>query len=309
MLNLIDEKIKTNNASILVVDDDPINLTIIESLLTDFYTITTANSGAAALEKCQQIQPDLILLDVIMTDMSGLDVCSKIKSDNAINHIPVIFITSIKDQNDQNKCWDVGAVDFVEKPVNGTTLLKRIKVHLTNKLQTDQLKKMSYIDGLTGLYNRFMLEEVLANNILHAPEASTASSIFMIDIDWFKQYNDLYGHIQGDECLKIISNTIRTLLNRPKDVVIRYGGEEILCILPKTDLDDAKKLAETLLSSLSVLKITHDSSPFKFVTVSIGIHTVSPVNKFSTKRCLNLVDDALYSAKNSGRNCYKIKLD
>lgn len=310
MLKLIEKSLDIKSATILIVDDDMINLTVIQSLVSEHYNTVTATSGEEALEICRKIQPDLILLDVIMQGISGLDVCTKLKKDEQVNHIPVMFITSIKDQNDQNKCWDAGAVDFVEKPINGITLLKRIKVHLTIKLQTDLLTKMSYLDGLTGLSNRYFLDDVLEKGILQTNELKESVAILMIDIDWFKQYNDIYGHQKGDECLKKVAKNILEIFNKPNDEVIRYGGEEILCILPNTNLTKAEELSNQLLSSLANKGIYHTGSPIGIVTVSIGIAMVNNSNSTNKTNIelINFADKALYKAKQKGRNCYVVEL-
>ncbi|RZF90210.1 diguanylate cyclase [Pseudoalteromonas sp. CO302Y] len=298
----INTNLSLDEAVILIVDDEPINATVIESLLSPYKT-QIVDCGKKVLSMCDKFKPDLILLDVVLGDMSGLEVCKTLKTHPLYSHIPVIFITAILDQEDQNKCWQAGGIDFVPKPVYGATLLNRVKVHLTLKKQTDLLKCLSQRDSLTGLYNRRYLQEALKQNIRLAKRNNSALSVLMIDIDWFKQYNDLFGHQQGDLCLKQVANEIQNSLNRPTDTVIRYGGEEFLCVLPDTDMQGATFITKKLLSNICKLNIEHPKASAKIISVSIGCTTLIDhhleLNSDSLIRC---ADTALYQAKNQGRN-------
>lgn len=213
-----------------------------------------------------------------------------------------MFITSNEDQDEQNECWAAGAVDFVTKPVNGVILRNRVKAHLTLKLQTDLLRSMSFVDGLTGLYNRHLLVDALGKGILHARRSGKPLSLLMIDVDWFKQFNDTYGHLNGDECLKSIAAVIKSCLLRPTDFAVRYGGEEFLCLLADTDLVGAKHIAAALLESVTRLDIVHKASPLGHVTVSIGVHTSVPKALSNDNALIGQADAALYQAKHKGRN-------
>jgi len=298
----MEQKISLTESVILIVDDDPINAIVIEDLLSGLYQTKTVHSGESALILCDAQPPDLILLDVMMDGMSGLETCKTLKNNSQTQHIPIIFITSMHDQDDQNRCWEVGCVDFVAKPVNGVTLRNRIKAHLTLKLQTDLLRRMSFVDGLTGLYNRHLLKDVMVRLISDVNRSKQNLSAMMIDVDWFKGYNDTYGHLEGDECLKSLAGMMMNILQRPMDIAIRYGGEEFLCLLPDTDRQGVEHLAKLMLKSVQNLAIEHKQSEFKVVTISIGIHTVSNTKNASFENVLTKCDEALYAAKQLGRN-------
>lgn len=299
---LSEHKTSIADSLILIVDDDPINSTVIHNLLATTYKAHVVESGEQALDFCATNLPDLILLDVMMGGISGLETCKRLKNSQHTQHIPVVFITSILDQDSENRCWDAGGVDFVSKPVNGITLLNRIKSHLTLKLQADFLRRMTFIDGLTGLYNRHLLSEVISKGILHTNRSGSPFSLMMIDVDWFKAFNDTYGHLVGDDCLRGIANAIRQTLHRPTDVAMRFGGEEFLCFLPQTDIAGAKHIAAKLLKVVEGLGLPHKSSPFGVTTISIGICTVDPHTNKNNRQIIGQADSALYKAKQSGRN-------
>jgi diguanylate cyclase (GGDEF)-like protein len=299
---ITEQKLSLAESVILIVEDDPINAVVIEDLLSGLYQTKTVHSGESALKFCDVQPPDLILLDVMMDGISGLETCRTLKFNTQTQHIPIIFITSMHDQDDQNRCWEAGCVDFVAKPVNGVTLRNRIKSHLTLKLQTDLLRRMSFVDGLTGLYNRHLLEDVMEKFTSHVNRTNQPLSLMMIDVDWFKGYNDTYGHLEGDECLKRLARAIKDSLQRPTDMAIRYGGEEFLCLLPDTDHQGVENIANLLLKMVKDLAIEHKLSEFKVVTVSIGIHTISNSKNTSLVSTLAKTDEALYAAKQLGRN-------
>lgn len=294
--------LRLNDSVILIVDDEPINTTVLESLLAPFYNTHSTDCGENVLYLCETVKPDLILLDVILGTMSGLDVCKQLKNHSQYKDIPVIFITSIKELDDQNSCWQAGAVDFVTKPVNGVTLLNRVKAHLTLKKQADLLKSLCEHDSLTGLNNRRFLQNTLDQNIRLAVRNDKALSVLMLDIDYFKQYNDSLGHQQGDECLKRVADEIKRSVNRPTDTTIRYGGEEFLCVLPDTDIQGAQFIAHKLLANIRELNIEHPHATSGVLSISIGSATFPGHEAISTDELIRSADKALYQAKHQGRN-------
>ncbi|GAC16691.1 GGDEF domain-containing response regulator [Aliiglaciecola lipolytica] len=302
--NYYQQKSSLSESLILIVEDEPISAMVIADLLSDLYQTKIVHSGEEALEFCKNNTPDMILLDMLMTGMSGLQTCQTIKTDPNLQHIPIIFITSVKNQDDQNKCWEAGAVDFVNKPVNGITLQNRVKAHLTLKLQSDLLRRMSFVDGLTGLYNRHLLDEILEKTILQSIRSKTPLSLLMIDIDWFKLYNDTYGHLKGDECLKEVGEAIRDVLLRPTDLAFRYGGEEFLCLLPDTEQIGAEHVSQQILEKIAALKIPNEPSSNGLVNVSIGIHSSLITTLIQANEIIQKADSALYAAKQKGRNQY-----
>lgn len=303
---IADQKTSSDDSVILIVEDDPINVIVMEDLLAGLYHTKTVNCGEDALILCDAEPPDLILLDVMMDGISGLETCKILKSQSKTQHIPIIFITSMHDQDDQNLCWEAGCVDFVSKPVNGVTLRNRIKAHLTLKLQTDLLLRMSFLDGLTGLYNRNLLEDVMVKLTSHVKRSKQPLGLMMVDVDWFKGYNDTYGHIQGDECLKKVATVIKETLLRPTDMAIRYGGEEFLCLLPDTDQKGIEHVATKMLTAVQNLGIAHKLSEYKVVTVSVGVHTVLGNENAPLVELLAMADEALYDSKQRGRNRFSV---
>ncbi|WP_372627509.1 diguanylate cyclase [Arsukibacterium sp.] len=292
-------------ATILVVDDQPTNIQIIYHILGDSYQVLMATSGAQALQVCRDSAPDLVLLDVMMPDMDGLQTCQAMKADETIAAIPVIFVTGLQKQEEEDACWQAGAVDFIQKPVNANTLLHRVKAHLTLKRQTDFLHSLAYVDGLTGIFNRRFLDSTLEKQIaIGKRQKQREISVLMIDIDHFKLFNDQFGHLAGDEALRKVAETLEQGCLRPNDIVARYGGEEFVVILPNTDRQGADKVAAKLLKAITELAIPHPTTEHGIVTISIGGAT-SPYDEASKEAITALADKQLYAAKQSGRNCFR----
>jgi len=292
-----------NNARILIVDDDPLNQQILKSILQDEYNTFVVSSGAEAIEFCHRHLPDLVVMDVQMPDMDGWTACKIMQSSVNLRQTPVIFATSMDTADAEVSCWEAGGVDFLVKPVASVSLRNRVKTHLTLKFQSDTLKKLAYKDGLTHLYNRRYLEDSLPKERALARRNKSLLSVIMIDIDHFKHYNDTYGHLKGDACLKQVAMAINNVVLRPTDIVARYGGEEFICVLPNTDEQGAKVISRSILEAIDKIKIAHIDSSFGVVTVSMGLATTSNANEDSTE-LLAKADTNLYEAKSNGRNCW-----
>lgn len=288
------------NATILVVDDQPINIQVIYQILGEQYQILMATSGPEAINVCKKSMPDLVLMDVVMPEQDGLTTCKLMKADSEIANIPVIFVTGLQQQSEENACWDAGAVDFIQKPVNPSTLQNRVKAHLTLKRQADLLRSMAYVDGLTGVYNRRYFEKYLHSQVAVCKRLQQPIAIMIIDIDHFKQYNDHFGHLAGDDALKLVAQCLKNSSQRPADLVARYGGEEFVCVLPNTDSTGAAHLAAQMLVAISDLAIEHPTSTTGKVSISIG---VAATTNYSTN-LTQLADEQLYLAKQQGRNRY-----
>ncbi|QVK33035.1 diguanylate cyclase domain-containing protein [Pseudomonas syringae] len=288
---------------ILVVDDQPVNIRLINELLKGEYDIIMATEGKQALLKCQTQNPDIILLDVLMPGMSGHDICRALKANEHTRHIPVIFLTSQDEEADEALGFELGAVDFITKPIRSSVISARVRSHLALKLQSDFLKTIGLTDGLTGIDNRRMFDDNLRRDWLHCLRHKQYISLFMIDIDHFKLYNDHYGHQQGDECLRAVANAINKGLRRPYDSVARYGGEEFACVLPNTDATGALKVAQDVLEQVRALGIEHiNSTTRKVVTISIGVATTIPTKGDLADELLKAADKELYSSKKTGRD-------
>jgi diguanylate cyclase (GGDEF)-like protein len=287
---------------LLVVDDQPTNIQALYRIFSADHRILMATSGAKALTVCKDDAPDLILLDVVMPDMDGHEVCARLKADEATRNIPVIFVTSQTDAEEETRGLELGAVDFIAKPVNPAVVRARVKTQLTLKAQTDLLRQMIFIDGLTGVANRRCFDERLSTEWLRAARGSSPMALMMLDVDHFKLYNDRYGHLAGDECLRRVASAIKGGLLRPSDLVARYGGEEFACILPGSDFEGALAVGNRIEQRIRELEIEHAGSDVcATVTVSIGVAMSLPDPKGDPARLLALADAQLYRAKHSGR--------
>ncbi|MDX1491956.1 MAG: diguanylate cyclase [Pseudohongiellaceae bacterium] len=289
-------------ATILVVDDQSLNIQVINALLSPDYNILAATSGAKAIELCQKTKPDLILMDVVMPQKSGWETCRELKLIKELESIPVIFVTGLESEEEENTCWDAGGVDFIKKPVNATTLKQRVKAHLKLKFQSDFLRNMAFVDGLTCVYNRRFFDDAYDKALRQHARDNLGMVVGIVDVDYFKRFNDRYGHLAGDDCLRSIAKALRSVMRRPHDVFARYGGEEFACILPETDLLGAQVIAKKMLEAVRRLSIPHEESPFNHVTVSIGFAAVDADSESSRDELLAKADENLYKAKQSGRD-------
>ena len=287
---------------LLLVDDQPINIQALYRIFSPDYRVLMATSGAKALELCRADRPDLVLLDVVMPDMDGHEVCRRLKSEAVTCNIPVIFVTAHNDAAEETHGFEVGAVDFIAKPVNPATVRARVKTHLTLKHQSDLLRQMVFIDGLTGVFNRRCFDEQLATEWRRASRTASSLGLLMLDIDHFKRYNDHYGHQHGDDALRRVAGAIKDCLMRPGDLVARYGGEEFACIVPTTKVEGALRVAERIEQAVRKLQLVHaDSDTAPFVTLSIGLALGQPGRDANPSALLALADVQLYLAKHSGR--------
>ena len=290
--------------NVLIVDDEPMSRMLLESILELVFTCATAESGEEAISYCEANLPDLVLLDMNMPDISGLDVCSALKASPETNHIPVIFVTSTMDIESENACWEVGASDFVMKPVNASTLTHRIKTHLQNKLRTEFLKMMTFHDQLTGLYNRMYLTNEIPLLIKQVARDKGTVGAIMIDIDYFKLFNDTYGHLEGDICLQKVAQIVSDTVKRPKDAVIRFGGEEFLVVLPYIDHQGTKLVAHQLVEAVAHAKIPHGKGIENRVSISAGfaVWKATDVVEDDVAALIEDADISLFEAKELGRN-------
>ncbi len=289
-------------ARLLVVDDQPVNVQAIHQIFAATHDVFMATSGEQALIFCRKTPPDLVLLDVVMHGMSGLEVCRSLKRRPDTQDIPVIFVTGHEQPDEETACWEAGGVDFVNKPVNPTTLRNRVRAHLTLKLQADLLREMAFVDGLTGVANRRFFDERLEAEWRRCTRSQLPLALIMADVDFFKRYNDRYGHQAGDDCLCRVAAALRHGLKRPYDLVARYGGEEFVGILPDTDLAGASAIAHSLERAVRGLQIEHaDSSVEKVVTISLGVGYAPPWPVRPAESLIALADAQLYRAKQEGR--------
>lgn len=288
---------------LLIVDDHPINIQVLYQAFSTDHQVCMATSGKQALEVCLMQKPDLILLDIEMPDISGYEVCAQLKKLPETKDIPVIFVTAHIDEETETRCFNAGAVDFISKPINRNTVRARVRTHLLLKAQSDLLRQMVYRDGLTEVYNRRYFDERLNQEWKLANRNHTPLSLIILDVDFFKKYNDLYGHLAGDDCLRRVAKTAQQALKRPTDLVSRYGGEEFACLLPNTELSGALAVAETIKQHILELKIPHaDSSVCPFVSVSLGVCCRREGSLQGLADFMQRADTQLYQAKKNGKN-------
>lgn len=288
---------------ILLVDDAPTNIQMLNETLKDGYHLFFATNGRDALRIASESVPDLVLLDVIMPDMDGYEVCRTLKADPVLRDIPIIFITAMNQQEDEAVGLELGAVDYIAKPFNPTIVRLRIRNQIELKRQRDLLARLSHLDGLTGIPNRRSLNDVLDREWRRGSRSQRPLSLLMLDIDYFKAYNDSCGHLAGDDCLRAVAQSLKGSLGRAADFIGRYGGEEFLAILPETDESGALIVANDILSAVAGLNIPHPASPLgPTVTISIGCATAVAQREAQPDCLLQAADKALYQAKQEGRN-------
>lgn len=309
---------------ILVVDDEPINIKILVQVLSDEYDIMVARSGQQALSIATSTQPDLILLDVVMPEMDGFEVCSRLKQQGETARIPVIFITALGDAKAETQGLEIGAVDYIAKPISPPVVKVRVRNQFELKRAHEELMEsheqlaqrtqdleianaklqlLSERDGLTGIANRRKFDTVWESEWQRAARQHLPLAVALIDVDHFKAYNDHYGHQAGDDCLRQVAQALAATAQRVNDLVARYGGEEFVVVLPGLTGPEAFQVAQKLVAAVADCRIPHaHSSAAPVVTVSIGVAARVPEPDTQPGSLLENADATLYQAKHSGRN-------
>ncbi|MEI6558922.1 MAG: diguanylate cyclase [Rhodospirillaceae bacterium] len=288
---------------IVIIDDTPVNIRILHAVLARDFDVRFATSGADGLELVAGELPDLVVLDVMMPEIDGYEVCRRLKADPLLAQIPVIFVTALNDAEDEAKGLEVGAVDYLTKPITPAIVLARVKTHVELKRLRDRLELQSTTDGLTGVANRRGFDACLVREWQRAARARNPLSLILADIDFFKLYNDHYGHLAGDICLRKVAQAMADTVSRPADLVARYGGEEFVALLPETDALGARVLAEEMRGQIAALAINHATSLVAdHVTLSLGVTTLVPDGHDDPTYLILQADEALYLAKNQGRD-------
>ena len=286
---------------VLVADDDAINRQVLSELLKPEYTVILAKNGAQTLELAARHLPDLILLDVVMPDMDGYEVLRRLRADSRTEHISVIFISGLDRPEDEANGLNMGASDYIAKPFNATVVTARVALHLQVVRQRRMLERLAHIDGLTELANRRRFDELFGAEWRRARDSARPLSLALLDIDCFKQYNDHYGHPAGDRVLRSVARTAASFMRRPADLAARYGGEELVLLMPDTDAAHARQLAHGVRAAIEQSCIAHGASQVAGVlTASMGGATLGGAE--SAAELLDAVDAQLYRAKHAGRN-------
>ncbi|NYE59993.1 diguanylate cyclase (GGDEF)-like protein [Duganella sp. 1224] len=293
----------TGTQKVLVADDDIVNRQVLAELLKPEHTVLLAKNGEQTLERAARHLPDLILLDVVMPDMDGYEVLRRLRADAHTAHITVIFISGLARPEDEANGLKMGAADYISKPFNETVVMARVAMHLQMVRQRRMLEHLAHVDGLTELANRRRFDEVYEAEWQRSRRSGRPLSLALLDIDAFKQYNDHYGHPAGDRALRAVARTAASGLRRPADLAARYGGEEMVLLLPDTEAAQAQQVVSCICGAIAELRIPHEaSSVAPVLTVSAGGATLNAATAETGSELFAVADHLLYQAKKAGRN-------
>ena len=289
---------------ILIVDDNKQNIEILMDLFKDKYRVAAALNGERALKiAASESPPDIILLDIVMPEMNGYRVCRLLKGGESTMNIPVIFVTAVSEVMDATRGFETGAVDYITKPFHPPMVEARVKLHLDLKHKQELLEEYAFIDSLTEMPNRRSFDQQAEKEWKRAQRSGQPLSVLSLDIDHFKEYNDTYGHGQGDECLRRVAQSILRCLRRAGDFAARFGGDEFAALLPYTKREEGLTIAAAILQDLADQAIPHaESRAADHVTVSCGLTTAATNSGATIDQILQAADRALYAAKHGGRN-------
>ena len=307
---------------ILVVDDSPTIRAALRALLERMgHTVVEANDGKQALQMYRQDRPGLVLIDVVMPIMDGYESAQHMRETKADEWVPIIFLSSKEADQDLDRAIEAGGDDYLVKPVSFVVLnakiraLQRLESMRTKQLEMSrdlasanrELEKLSRQDGLTGIANRRYFDSYLVTEVRRGARERQPLSLVLSDVDHFKAFNDCYGHQAGDDCLRRVAAALSSAGRRPADLAARYGGEEFAMVLPGTALEGAVDVAQAVSRVIESLGIPHARSAVNAkVTLSQGIVSLTPEKETSSEDLIQRADQALYLAKQQGRNRYVV---
>jgi two-component system chemotaxis family response regulator WspR len=315
---------------VLLVDDQMMVAEGIRRMLVDEADITFhyCNDPNQAVSMATEIKPTVILQDLIMPDIDGYTLLKAYRANEATRNIPVIVLSTKEGPEDKSLAFERGANDYLVKLPDRIELIARIRAHSKSYLaqsqrdeafqalrelqqelekSNEELQKLSSLDGLTGIANRRRFDEFIAKECQRSDRENTSLSMILIDIDYFKPYNDNYGHLAGDGCLRQVAGALDEVISRPADLVARYGGEEFGVVLPSTDMDGAIQVAKVLGEKIRSLAIPHKfSTVTNHITISMGVANKVAGESASPNKLIDRADKALYRAKDSGRDNYQV---
>ncbi|GAB6140003.1 PleD family two-component system response regulator [Methylosoma difficile] len=311
---------------IMLVDDQAIVGKLIQNMLAEHADISFhyCHNPELAIEEAISIMPTVILLDLLMPNVNGLDLLKKIRQHPTTRDIPVIMLSTEDEPSTKVKAFECGANDYLVKLPDKVELVARLRYHskaFIHKLQRDkvfealqkaqaelekqniELLRLSQLDGMTEIANRRYFDECILIELKRAFRNQLPMAVIMLDIDHFKRYNDTYGHLQGDDCLRKVARILKQQIHRPADLIARYGGEEFVILLPETELEGALAIAESICEAIADAQIPHQSSTTaKYVTASLGVTSGLPNSTDTPDQWLKQADAMLYNAKAAGRN-------
>jgi len=308
---------------ILIVDDVPVSIKVLGELLREYYEIIVATSGYKAIEVALKNKPDLILMDVVMPEMNGLETCRRLKENEQTANIPVIFLTAMAESSDVIKGFGVGGQDYIVKPFNKTEVIARVKNHIELKKSKEKIEQyalelerknqelqqllekveqVAMTDFLTGIPNRRFAINIMNEELSRISRSGDSFSLLMVDVDNFKNINDFYGHECGDYVLKHLATLIQSVLRR-HDMVARWGGEEFLIMLPGTEINNAKITAEKTISHVRAQVFNYKGKLFN-ITITVGVAQNQAGDNLDN--IIKRADEAMYLGKKSGKNCVKV---
>ncbi len=302
---------------VLVADDDPtMRLLLQRAMQSENFEVILATNGEECLMLCLQYQPDLVLLDAVMPILNGFKCCATLKQQMGEGCPPILMITTLDDEKSVEKAFESGAIDYVTKPIHWSVLRYRVRrllqmswsmaeiQRLLHQLESanQELNRLNRLDSLTQIANRRHLDEVVEQEWQVALKDQISLSLILCDIDYFKQYNDIYGHLSGDTCLRQVAMAIHQAVSPSNGLVARYGGEEFAVLLPNTPLTEALKVAAKIQTKLHAQAIQHSRSDTGYVTISCGVSSLIPQPHLAIEALIEAADQALYQAKARGRN-------
>ncbi len=322
---MIDPELQKKPPLILIVDDEKtVRMVLRRAMVKEGYKVIDACDGEECLDICLKQKPDLVLLDAMMPGIDGFTCCAQLKKLLGKNCPPILMITALEDQASVDLAFDVGATDYITKPIHWAVLRQRVRRLIQTwwlvqelKLQIDkekmlseeleianqQLQRLASLDGLTKIANRRCFDQTFLYEWKRMMRKKQSLSLILCDVDFFKAYNDTYGHVSGDKCLQKVAKLIQANAKRTGDLAARYGGEEFAIILPDTGGEGAVKVAENIKQHLQSLAIPHVGSLISnYITLSFGITSAVPDTDSSPDSLIHQADNALYEAKRKGRN-------
>jgi len=296
--------IETHHANILVVDDDTTQLNFYKASLSPNFKCSFATNAKEALALAHRFPlPDLIILNIEMPDTDGFELCNALKSDSLTLDIPIIFVSAHGSTENIIRGFQSGCIDYITKPVLIPEMQARIDTHVKLRKQARQVERLSYIDSLTGVPNRRKYNETMLREWQRCCRYGQSLALIVLDIDYFKQFNDFYGHSVGDEALTRLANCFVSLVNRPGDLFARLGGEEFVLLLTDCDRVGASLKADEAIKRLAMLNIENQGAPRSDqLTISMGLAICVPKRVEDPLHLFQAADEALYRAKQSGKN-------